>query len=169
MLICGLFDLCQCATLQTPHRLYQYWIKSMGQRWYVGPTHSLPEPQGLGASFKANRGNPNRPAYHRGSAQNLTALVASGWTRVDRSEMAAVTVLRGNGGTFPSRTQKSDPQGRRQERVEGAHTERVLLHARSLCRAVCVVRPRLVRAEQTAFTEVPSFRALVNVCVKEPG
>lgn len=54
--------------------------------------------------------------------------------------VAAVTALRGNGGTFPSQAQKSDPQGV-QERAEGAPARRVILHARPLPRAVCVNVP----------------------------
>jgi hypothetical protein len=45
------------------------------------------------------------------------------WTQVDRLEIAAVTVLRGDGGTFPSQAQMSDAKAV-QERVEGAHTAR---------------------------------------------
>jgi hypothetical protein len=45
-----------------------------------------------------------------------------------------------------------------QERAEGAHTERVILHVRSLCRAECVLHPKPVRPGQHDTTRRASAR-----------
>jgi hypothetical protein len=77
---------------------------------------------------------------------------------------SAVTALRGNGGTFPSQAHMSDPQGV-QERAEGAHTERVILHVRSLCRAECVLHPKPVRPGQNDTTRRASAR--LGECLRQ--
>jgi hypothetical protein len=77
---------------------------------------------------------------------------------------SAVTALRGNGGTFPSQAQMSDAKAV-QERAEGAHTERVILHVRSLCRAECVLHPKPVRPGQNDTTRRASAR--LGECLRQ--
>ena len=54
---------------------------------------------------------------------------------------AAVAVLRGNGGTFPSQAHMSDPRGV-QERAEGTHSKRVILQGQQCVKLAPFLCPK---------------------------
>lgn len=71
-----------------------------------------------------------------------------------RPHNAAVTVLRGNGGTFPSQAHKSDPKGV-QERAEGP------VIAGSSCKSFSLSAKRYRKSPIT--TDVLNYRASLNL------
>jgi hypothetical protein len=100
------------------------------------------------------------PAQKRSS---LWAFCVSGLDIGRPLEVAAVTVLRGNGGTFPSRPEMSDPQGV-QEPGEGAHTARNPASTGNRIEAVCVDVPSLSRRESRQCTSVLLYRRRLGEC-----
>ena len=90
------------------------------------------------------RGAENLSGFLLSTAQSCRT--ASAWNRstgkmfrgltghCKTARKAAVAVLRGNGGTFPSQAHMSDPSGV-QERAEGAINSRVILQVMPLLRA----------------------------------
>lgn len=146
-------------TLQKPYSLFQYGGSKIPNVNVL--THCDNRARAATHAFPAPR--TGKVGQHR-ECSSCGFFHSPDWTQVDRSLVAAVTALRGNGGTFPSQAQMSDAKAV-QERAEGAHTERVILHVRSLCRTGCALRPRPVRAEQTTPTRRASAR--LGECLRQ--
>ena len=66
---------------------------------------------------------------------------------------AAVAVLRGNGGTFPSQAHKSDPRGV-QERAEGTHSKRVILQGQQCVKLTPYLCPK---SSELSITAIPKL------------